>query len=52
MIKGEWDLNINYQRGDIVTILNNFISPISIRYYICAIPHMSNELVYPKFATN
>jgi len=48
MIKGEWEMNMNYQRGDIVTIVNNFISPIITRYYICAIPHISNELVYPK----
>ena len=47
MIKGEWELNISYQRGDIVSITNTFIENV-VSYYICVLPHFSDELVNPK----
>lgn len=46
MLKGEWSVNITYQRGDIVTIFDSFSSKIN--YYVCVMSHTSDELINPR----
>jgi ATP-dependent Lon protease len=54
MLKGEWDLNISYKRGDIVfkksnldlNVDNKYIN--NTTYYICCIPHISDNLINPR----
>jgi ATP-dependent Lon protease len=46
MLKGEWSININYQRSDIVTIYDSFANQIN--YYICVMSHTADELVNPR----
>lgn len=46
MIKGEWSINVNYQRGDIVTIYDSFSNRIN--YYVCVMNHVADELVNPR----
>jgi ATP-dependent Lon protease len=41
MLKGEWSINTNYERGDIVTLFK-------IHYYVCVMNHTSDELVNPR----
>lgn len=40
MLIKDWDLNINYNRGDIICI--------DKKYYICALEHISGMLINPK----
>ena len=57
MFKGEWNLNILYKRGDIVTICKKFkkysspdntvLNNNTNNYYICCITHTSDNLIYP-----
>lgn len=46
MLKGEWELNISYDRGDIVYIFNQTTNLYN--YYVCAIEHVSDDLVNPR----
>ena len=46
MFKGEWSINVNYQRADIVTIFNSFTNTLS--YYVCVMSHIADELVNPR----
>jgi len=46
MLKGDWCLNINYKKGDIVTIYDSFMNRVD--YYICAMAHVADELVNPR----
>lgn len=44
MLKYEWSIDNKYIRGDIVSIIDT----INIIYYVCAIPHRSDEFVNPR----
>lgn len=46
MIKGEWSINVNYQRGDVVTIYDS--STNQMNYYVCVMNHVADELVNPR----
>lgn len=46
MLKGEWSVNISYNRGDIVTIFDSFTN--KLYYYICVLHHVSDDLVNPR----
>jgi hypothetical protein len=46
MFKGEWSINVNYRRGDIITIFDSFLNKFG--YYVCVINHMADELVNPR----
>jgi ATP-dependent Lon protease len=46
MLKGEWSINVSYQRADIVTIFDSFTNTLS--YYVCVMSHVSDELVNPR----
>lgn len=48
MLKGEWSINVSYQRTDIVTIFDSFTNTLS--YYVCVMSHVSDEVVNPKNA--
>ena len=54
MLKGEWDLNISYKRGDIVFKKSNLDLNVDNKhinnttYYICCIPHISDNLINPR----
>jgi hypothetical protein len=44
MLVKEWDLNVSYTKGDIICIESNNKS----EYYICAIDHVSDNLINPQ----
>jgi DNA polymerase III delta prime subunit len=46
MFKGEWSINVSYQRADMISIYDSFNNTFS--YYICAISHVSDGLVNPR----
>lgn len=46
MLKGEWSINVSYQRADIVTIFDSFTN--TLNYYVCVMSHVSDELVNPR----
>jgi DNA polymerase III delta prime subunit len=46
MFKGEWSINVSYQRADMISIYDSFNNKFS--YYICAISHVSDGLVNPR----
>lgn len=46
MLKGEWNIDITYHRGDIVFLTNTFEN--SMHYYVCVMSHTSDELVNPR----
>lgn len=46
MFKGEWSINVNYQRADIVTIFDSFTN--TLNYYVCVMSHIADELVNPR----
>jgi hypothetical protein len=44
MLVKEWDLNVSYTKGDIICIESNN----NPEYYICAIDHVSDNLINPQ----
>jgi len=44
MLVKEWDLNVSYNKGDLICIESNNNS----EYYICAIDHVSDNLINPQ----
>lgn len=46
MFKGEWSINITYERGDIVSIYDSFSEKMN--YYICVMNHTADNFVNPR----
>jgi ATP-dependent Lon protease len=46
MLKGEWSINITYERGDIVTIYDSFMDKMN--YYVCVMNHTADNFVNPR----